>query len=168
MKRFEKPRSHPIPDVARPQGCLCRTLRKWNEQCDCKCDSMAGTGSVTSAEEVIANISVFHAIFQQMQDAKIERQVGAITTKGRDTRIRIAWRCKCASARFRAHTRPPKSSSKIRNRHLTRLTYYHHLRQHQPTATMPGVSVRDVPADKFIDAYSAFLKRQGKLPIPGP
>ncbi|KAL9081209.1 MAG: hypothetical protein Q9157_000184 [Trypethelium eluteriae] len=32
---------------------------------------------------------------------------------------------------------------------------------------MPGVSVRDVPADKFIDAYAAFLKRQGKLPIPG-
>ncbi|KAF7191133.1 40S ribosomal protein S19, partial [Pseudocercospora fuligena] len=35
------------------------------------------------------------------------------------------------------------------------------------TANMPGVSVRDVPADKFIDAYAAFLKRQGKLPIPG-
>lgn len=51
---------------------------------------------------------------------------------------------------------------------------------------MGGVSVRDVPvrslncqhypvnyradgiqADKFIQAYSAFLKRQGKLPIPG-
>ncbi|KAI9692582.1 MAG: 40S ribosomal protein S19 [Bathelium mastoideum] len=32
---------------------------------------------------------------------------------------------------------------------------------------MPGVNVRDVPADKFIDAYAAFLKRQGKLPIPG-
>ncbi|KAL2058070.1 hypothetical protein ABVK25_001688 [Lepraria finkii] len=30
-----------------------------------------------------------------------------------------------------------------------------------------GVSVRDVDAQKFIDAYSAFLKRQGKLPIPG-
>jgi hypothetical protein len=23
-------------------------------------------------------------------------------------------------------------------------------------------------AGKFIDAYAAFLKRQGKLPIPGP
>lgn len=32
---------------------------------------------------------------------------------------------------------------------------------------MPGVSVRDVPSDKFIAAYAAFLKRQGKLPIPG-
>ncbi|KAL6714124.1 Protein component of the small (40S) ribosomal subunit [Lecanora helva] len=33
---------------------------------------------------------------------------------------------------------------------------------------MPGgVSVRDVDAQKFVDAYSAFLKRQGKLPIPG-
>ncbi|MDI1490083.1 MAG: Protein component of the small (40S) ribosomal subunit [Ramalina farinacea] len=30
-----------------------------------------------------------------------------------------------------------------------------------------GVSVRDVDAHKFISAYSAFLKRQGKLPIPG-
>jgi hypothetical protein len=42
----------------------------------------------------------------------------------------------------------------------------HH--QHPPnTANMPGVSVRDVQADKFINAYAAFLKRQGKLPIPG-
>ncbi|KAJ9625928.1 Protein component of the small (40S) ribosomal subunit [Taxawa tesnikishii (nom. ined.)] len=32
---------------------------------------------------------------------------------------------------------------------------------------MPGVSVRDVPADKFINNYASFLKRQGKLPIPG-
>jgi len=32
---------------------------------------------------------------------------------------------------------------------------------------MPGVSVKDVEAHKFIDAYAAFLKRQGKLPIPG-
>lgn len=32
---------------------------------------------------------------------------------------------------------------------------------------MPGVSVRDVDAQKFIEAYAAFLKRQGKLPIPG-
>ncbi|KAF2432910.1 40S ribosomal protein S19 [Tothia fuscella] len=31
---------------------------------------------------------------------------------------------------------------------------------------MPGVSVRDVPADKFIQAYADFLKRQGRLPIP--
>ncbi|KAG9239918.1 40S ribosomal protein S19 [Calycina marina] len=30
-----------------------------------------------------------------------------------------------------------------------------------------GVSVRDVDAQKFITAYAAFLKRQGKLPIPG-
>ncbi|KAH7342824.1 40S ribosomal protein S19 [Rhexocercosporidium sp. MPI-PUGE-AT-0058] len=30
-----------------------------------------------------------------------------------------------------------------------------------------GISVRDVDAQKFIEAYSAFLKRQGKLPIPG-
>jgi len=27
--------------------------------------------------------------------------------------------------------------------------------------------VRDVRADKFIKAYAAFLKRQGKLPVPG-
>ena len=33
---------------------------------------------------------------------------------------------------------------------------------------MGGVNVRDVPADKFIEGYAAFLKRQGKLPIPGP
>jgi len=32
---------------------------------------------------------------------------------------------------------------------------------------MGGVTVRDVDAQKFIQAYSAFLKRQGKLPIPG-
>ncbi|EPQ67701.1 Protein component of the small (40S) ribosomal subunit, partial [Blumeria graminis f. sp. tritici 96224] len=33
---------------------------------------------------------------------------------------------------------------------------------------MPGgISVRDVNAQKFIDSYSAFLKRQGKLAIPG-
>ncbi|KAI9816689.1 MAG: 40S ribosomal protein S19 [Thelocarpon impressellum] len=32
---------------------------------------------------------------------------------------------------------------------------------------MGGVSVRDVDAQKFIEAYAAFLKRQGKLPIPG-
>ncbi|KAL2123810.1 hypothetical protein VTJ04DRAFT_175 [Mycothermus thermophilus] len=33
---------------------------------------------------------------------------------------------------------------------------------------MPGgVSVRDVDAHKFINAYAAFLKRQGKLPVPG-
>merc|ERR1712166_740383 len=37
-----------------------------------------------------------------------------------------------------------------------------------PTATMAGgISVSDVDAQKFIEAYSAFLKRQGKLPIPG-
>ncbi|KAH7144507.1 40S ribosomal protein S19 [Dactylonectria estremocensis] len=30
-----------------------------------------------------------------------------------------------------------------------------------------GVTVRDVDAQKFIIAYAAFLKRQGKLPIPG-
>jgi hypothetical protein len=35
------------------------------------------------------------------------------------------------------------------------------------TAKMGGVSVRDVQADKFINSYAAFLKRQGKLPIPG-
>ncbi|KAI4229353.1 MAG: hypothetical protein L6R40_008065 [Gallowayella cf. fulva] len=35
-------------------------------------------------------------------------------------------------------------------------------------AIMPGgVSVRDVDAQKFVEAYSAFLKRQGKLPVPG-
>jgi len=32
---------------------------------------------------------------------------------------------------------------------------------------MGGVTVRDVDAQKFIGAYSAFLKRQGKLQIPG-
>ncbi|KAI0143522.1 40S ribosomal protein S19 [Xylariaceae sp. FL1272] len=30
-----------------------------------------------------------------------------------------------------------------------------------------GVSVRDVPAQQFIETYSSFLKRQGKLPVPG-
>ncbi|KAH0526350.1 hypothetical protein TsFJ059_009682 [Trichoderma semiorbis] len=30
-----------------------------------------------------------------------------------------------------------------------------------------GITVRDVDAQKFITAYAAFLKRQGKLPIPG-
>jgi hypothetical protein len=61
--------------------------------------------------------------------------------------------------------------------HLTpgRLRPRHHQRTHPTpttsiptnTANMPGVSVRDVQADKFINAYAAFLKRQGKLPIPG-
>ncbi|KAE8451486.1 40S ribosomal protein S19 [Mollisiaceae sp. DMI_Dod_QoI] len=33
---------------------------------------------------------------------------------------------------------------------------------------MPGgISVRDVDAQKFIENYASFLKRQGKLPIPG-
>ncbi|KAI9830303.1 MAG: 40S ribosomal protein S19 [Phylliscum demangeonii] len=32
---------------------------------------------------------------------------------------------------------------------------------------MVGVSVRDVDAQKFINSYAEFLKRQGKLPIPG-
>ncbi|KAK6822856.1 40s ribosomal s19 [Apiospora arundinis] len=33
---------------------------------------------------------------------------------------------------------------------------------------MPGgITVRDVDAQKFIENYSSFLKRQGKLPIPG-
>jgi len=32
---------------------------------------------------------------------------------------------------------------------------------------MVGVTVRDVDAQKFINAYAAFLKRQGKLQIPG-
>jgi ribosomal protein S19E (S16A) len=29
---------------------------------------------------------------------------------------------------------------------------------------MGGVGVKDVDAQKFINAYAAFLKRQGKLP----
>jgi hypothetical protein len=33
--------------------------------------------------------------------------------------------------------------------------------------TMPGTTVRDVDAQKFVEAYAAFLKRQGKLPVPG-
>ncbi|KAF2801674.1 40S ribosomal protein-like protein S19 [Mytilinidion resinicola] len=32
---------------------------------------------------------------------------------------------------------------------------------------MPGVTVKDVEAGKFITAYAAFLKRQGKLQITG-
>jgi small subunit ribosomal protein S19e len=32
---------------------------------------------------------------------------------------------------------------------------------------MGGVTVRDVDAQKFINAYAEFLKRQGKLQIPG-
>ncbi|KAF7579654.1 putative 40S ribosomal protein [Clavispora lusitaniae] len=35
------------------------------------------------------------------------------------------------------------------------------------TDKMPGVSVRDVPAQDFINAYAQFLQRQGKLEIPG-
>jgi len=31
---------------------------------------------------------------------------------------------------------------------------------------MGGVTVRDVDASKFITAYAAFLKRQGRLPVP--
>ncbi|VEU19709.1 DEKNAAC100759 [Brettanomyces naardenensis] len=31
---------------------------------------------------------------------------------------------------------------------------------------MPGVTVRDVPAQEFIDAYAQFLQRQGKLEVP--
>ncbi|KAI1326646.1 40S ribosomal protein S19 [Xylariaceae sp. FL0255] len=30
-----------------------------------------------------------------------------------------------------------------------------------------GISVRDVEANIFIETYSQFLKRQGKLPVPG-
>ncbi|KAK1769037.1 putative 40S ribosomal protein S19 [Phialemonium atrogriseum] len=30
-----------------------------------------------------------------------------------------------------------------------------------------GIGVRDVDSHKFINAYAAFLKRQGKLPLPG-
>jgi hypothetical protein len=30
---------------------------------------------------------------------------------------------------------------------------------------MGGVSVKDVESHKFIQAYAAFLKRQGKLPM---
>ncbi|ODV92249.1 hypothetical protein CANCADRAFT_84222 [Tortispora caseinolytica NRRL Y-17796] len=32
---------------------------------------------------------------------------------------------------------------------------------------MPGVSVKDVPAQKFIEAYAEFLQRQGRLEVPG-
>ncbi|CAH6719015.1 40S ribosomal protein S19-B [[Candida] jaroonii] len=32
---------------------------------------------------------------------------------------------------------------------------------------MAGVSVRDVPAQDFINAYAQFLQRQGKLEVPG-
>ncbi|CAI4732318.1 BCN_G0047750.mRNA.1.CDS.1 [Saccharomyces cerevisiae] len=32
---------------------------------------------------------------------------------------------------------------------------------------MPGVSVRDVAAQDFINAYASFLQRQGKLEVPG-
>ncbi|QPG76293.1 ribosomal protein S19B [Brettanomyces nanus] len=31
---------------------------------------------------------------------------------------------------------------------------------------MSGVTVRDVPAQEFIDAYAQFLQRQGKLEVP--
>jgi len=30
---------------------------------------------------------------------------------------------------------------------------------------MPGVSVKDIESHKFVAAYAAFLKRQGKLPM---
>ncbi|KAK1908898.1 40S ribosomal protein S19 [Pyrenophora teres f. teres] len=32
---------------------------------------------------------------------------------------------------------------------------------------MGGVTVKDIESHKFVQAYAAFLKRQGKLPIPG-
>ncbi|KAF5097445.1 hypothetical protein D0Z03_001411 [Geotrichum reessii] len=32
---------------------------------------------------------------------------------------------------------------------------------------MPSVNVRDIPAQQFIDAYATFLRRQGRLEIPG-
>ncbi|KAH9860935.1 40S ribosomal protein S19, partial [Plenodomus lingam] len=35
----------------------------------------------------------------------------------------------------------------------------------RPTDNMGGVTVKDVEAQKFIGAYAAFLKRQGKLPM---
>jgi hypothetical protein len=50
---------------------------------------------------------------------------------------------------------------------ITSTLHTRRLRFSTNTANMPGVSVRDVQADKFINAYAAFLKRQGKLPIPG-
>ncbi|CDK27892.1 unnamed protein product [Kuraishia capsulata CBS 1993] len=36
---------------------------------------------------------------------------------------------------------------------------------HSPS--MPGYSVRDVPAQDFINAYATFLQKQGKLEVPG-
>jgi hypothetical protein len=62
----------------------------------------------------------------------------------------------------------------IRRARFTSPSFDHHHHNSPPTTTvnntdtMGGVSVRDVPSDKFIAAYAAFLKRQGKLPIPGP
>lgn len=29
-----------------------------------------------------------------------------------------------------------------------------------------GVTLKDVPADKFVVAYAAHLKKEGKLPVP--
>ncbi|KAI7557240.1 hypothetical protein KC319_g10670 [Hortaea werneckii] len=90
---------------------------------------------------------------------------------------------KIIRSRAKTDIAPPKSL----NANLSRLRYFlppsdhdtptNPIRLHPPprpttttptTANMPGVSVRDVEADKFINAYAAFLKRQGKLPIPGP
>lgn len=39
------------------------------------------------------------------------------------------------------------------------------LQHTSPIIKMGGVSVKDVDAQKFINAYAAFLKRQGKLPM---
>lgn len=33
--------------------------------------------------------------------------------------------------------------------------------------TFTGVTVKDVPAQDFINAYAQFLQRQGKLEVPG-
>jgi len=52
-------------------------------------------------------------------------------------------------------------------RHSDTLKQINFIHIHSNTAIMVGVSVRDVPAQDFIEAYAAFLKRQGKLPIPG-
>ncbi|KAL8689512.1 MAG: hypothetical protein Q9218_004836 [Villophora microphyllina] len=40
-------------------------------------------------------------------------------------------------------------------------------KKHTVAIMAGGVSVRDVDAQKFVEAYAAFLKRQGKLPVPG-
>lgn len=68
------------------------------------------------------------------------------------------------SRKSSAQAEPPPAAFDSTIRQTTPTTS--HVPQHtSPIITMAGVSVKDVDAQKFITAYAAFLKRQGKLPM---